>query len=155
MIKDNGATDDEVSLALEIGEELLTERPELRELAVSAAHASALYWLMTGVDVTTMTSIDDRLTYAEAAINHAIDWADAKAIYLSTATQIYMSWRRYDRALEMALQAIQLEPTNPEVVRMLGMAKYATGDLVSAKQLLEEAPELFSRVLRALRNHYE
>jgi tetratricopeptide (TPR) repeat protein len=120
----------------------MRDSPELRGLAVSAAHAYSLFWLMHGVDLETQEADDDSLGLAEHYVDHAIEWADSKALYLSTAAQINMSWRRYPHALELATAAVAAEPTNPEALRMMGVAAYANDDLVTAKRYLERALQI-------------
>lgn len=93
---------------------------------------------------------ENKLREAEACIEKAISLAqreEERAVYYTTAAQINMSSRRYDRAYELASKATDCcIPPNPEAMRMKGMAAYATGRLAEAASLLElvlsEHPEL-------------
>jgi tetratricopeptide (TPR) repeat protein len=141
-----GASDDECSVAEEVGMSAMERSQEIRQIAVNAAQAVSMHWLMAAVDQETFAVNESMLERAEHYINQAIQWADSKAMFLSTAVQINMSWRRYERALEIATQAVEDEPTNPEAVRMKGMAMYANGDLLGAKALLERARSLWPQL---------
>jgi hypothetical protein len=137
-----GASSEVLSMAEALKCSAMKNSAELRNMAVAASQSLALFWLNKSWDPKSQTVNQTMLPTAERCIENAIEWGETKAIFLSTAVQINMSWSRFPRALELATKAVAIEPTNPEAVRMKGMAAYANGDLMAAKMLLEFARKL-------------
>ena len=136
------ATPATTAAAQQLAEDALTNSPELRRLAAQASYSLANLFLARSFDPVTTTANESDLALAEDCVANAIKIGDFHAFALSTAAQINMTWQRYDRAYELASAAVQLEPTNPEAVRMKGMASYATLRYEEAEQLLSQAWEL-------------
>lgn len=142
-VADRGASKELIEDAIALSVFGPMRDPQIRAQAVEAAHALALLFLLQAVNLKKRTVDDVRIAMAQRCIDVAIEHGEEKAPYLGTACQINMSWGRYDVAYDFASKAVESQPRNPEAVRMMGMAAYATGRLTEAKALLQEALVLF------------